>query len=104
MNLDAQTILKLKIFQARLGLLWEQVWQAAFWPMMIGGLMALIVLSGGLALLPFYARLGVVLFIFITFLWSFRAFLSVLWPDKNAAMRRLEKTIWFAPSTHLNLA
>ncbi len=90
MSLSAQTVLKLKIFQARLGLFWEQCWQAVFWPMMIAGIVVLAVVSGGLSWLPFVLRIGLLVIAALAFLYSLKAFSDVSWPNKTFAIRRLE--------------
>ena len=90
MSLNAQTVLKMKIFQARLGLFWEQCWQAVFWPMMIAGIVVLAVVSGGLSWLPFSLRVGLLAIAALAFLYSLKAFADVSWPDKTLAIRRLE--------------
>ncbi len=88
---NPQRILGFKVFQAKLGLFWEQFWQASFWPMMIAGGMLLAIFSGLLGLLPFYLRIALVGLAALAFLYSCRALLKIRWPSQAQALRRIEK-------------
>ncbi len=91
MNESQQRILRIKILQARLSLFWEQLWQASFWPMMISGIILLVIFSGGLGHLPSSLRLVFLGLASIAFLFSCRSFITLAWPSRTKALRRLEK-------------
>jgi uncharacterized protein (TIGR02302 family) len=104
MSENPQRVLKFKVFQARLGLIWEQLWQALFWPVMIVGLTLLAVFSGFLVMLPYGIRLVVLAITGLVFLYSLRRLFLLHWPDEAAALGRVEQrsdvshrpvTAWF---------
>lgn len=90
MEQNPQRILSFKIIQAKLGLLWEQLWQASFWPTMITGIGLLVVFSGLLALLPVYLRLGILVLAVLALLYSCRPLFRLRWPSQKQALRRIE--------------
>ena len=91
MSKNLQRILDLKILQARLGLFWEQFWQASFWPMMIAGIVLLAILSGLLGLLPGSVRFGFLGLAGLAFVFSLRLLIKLGWPSRTKALRRVEK-------------
>ncbi|MFW6076215.1 MAG: TIGR02302 family protein [Hyphomicrobiales bacterium] len=90
MTSDPQRLLDRKLALAKLALLWEALWRAAFPALMIVGLAALAVLTGVLALLPGLVKLGVLAIAVLALGWSLRPLFSIRVPDDAAALRRLE--------------
>jgi len=91
MTENPQRILGFKVFQAKLGLYWEQFWQASFWPMMIAGGTLLAVFSGLLGVLPLYLRIALVTLAALAFLYACRALIKISWPSQAEGLRRIEK-------------
>ena len=91
MSENPQRILNFKIFLARLGLFWEGLWQASFWPQMIVGVVVLAVLSGLLGWLPDYLRFALLGLAGLALLYSFRLLIKQRWPSRAAGLRRVEK-------------
>jgi uncharacterized protein (TIGR02302 family) len=87
---DPQRLLDHKLRLAKLALWWEALWRAAFPPLMIAGLMALAVLTGGLGVLPGWLKLTVFVVAGLGLAWSLRPIFSLRMPDEAAALRRLE--------------
>ncbi len=86
----AQLEFEKKIIQARLALAWEGIWAALCWPLVISMVASALVISGGLALLPDFARYAVLLGFAGGLLWSLRALFKFKWPKPYDAMRRVE--------------
>jgi uncharacterized protein (TIGR02302 family) len=80
-----------KIVLARLALIFEEVWAAALWPLAVNAIAIALLVSGLLAQLPDFARYGALAGLALAFLWSLRGFLTVKWPSRYDAMRRLER-------------
>jgi uncharacterized protein (TIGR02302 family) len=81
-----------KISQARLALGFERIWDALHWPLVILVVAAALVLGGIMPLLPPVLRLGALAVLAAAFLWSLRPLFRVRWPDRGAAIRRVELT------------
>jgi uncharacterized protein (TIGR02302 family) len=90
MTRDPQRLLDRKLALAKLALLWEVLWRAAFPALMIVGLAVLAVLTGALALLPGLVKLGVAVAAVLALGWSLRPLFAIRIPDDAAALRRLE--------------
>jgi len=80
-----------KIAQARLALGFERVWAALHWPLVIFAAGAALVIGGLLPMLPGWLRATLLLAWGLAFLWSFQSFLSLRWPGRQEAMRRVEE-------------
>src|SRR5918994_5212268 len=85
---NPQALLRRKVQLARVAILWEALWRAAYPAVMVVGLTALAVLTGVLALLPAIVKLGALGLAGIAFLWSLRPILAVRMPDSAAGVRR----------------
>ncbi len=90
MKQNPQQTLGFKVFQAKLGLFWEQFWHASFWPMMIAGGALLAVFSGLLGWLPGFVRVSMLALAGLVFLYSCRKLLKLKWPEQSQALRRIE--------------
>jgi uncharacterized protein (TIGR02302 family) len=90
MTRDPQGLLDRKLALAKLALLWEALWRAAFPALMILGVVALAVLTGAVALLPGVVKLAVLAAAGLGLAWSLRPLLALRLPDDAAALRRLE--------------
>ena len=90
MTTAAPRILERKIGLARLALGLERLWAALLWPMLIAGVLAVLVVSGLLPMLPPIARYGAVVLFLTAYLWSMRAAFGVKWPSRDEAIRHLE--------------
>lgn len=88
-NLQSRLIER-KISQARLALGFERLWAALHWPIVILLVSAALVIGGVLPMLPHWPRIAALLAISLAFLWSLRPVLSVRWPGRQEAMRRVE--------------
>ncbi|HUF44346.1 MAG TPA: TIGR02302 family protein, partial [Aestuariivirgaceae bacterium] len=90
MTSDPQRLLDRKLALARLALLWEALWRAAFPALMIAGVAVLAVLTGALALLPGAVKVAVLGALGLALAWSLRPLLALRMPDESAGLRRLE--------------
>ena len=81
-----------KIAQARLAMGFERIWNALHWPMVILAVAAALIISGIMPLVPPIPRLAVLALLAGGFLWSLRPLLSVRWPGRTEAIRRVEVT------------
>lgn len=88
---DPLKILKLKIVLARLGLFWERLWSAAFWPAMTAGCFLLVVISGAATLLPQTAKYLFVALSATAFIYALKGFAGLKWPRLDEGLRRIEK-------------
>ena len=79
-----------KIFRARLVLLWEQLWTAAFPLVCVIGVFALAAVSGVLELLPREAHFAVLGGFLIATGVALRPLFSLRMPDRDTALRRIE--------------
>ncbi len=79
-----------KIFQARLVLAWEAVWNAAFPVLLVLMVFAGAVLSGFLANLPDIMRYAALAAFAVALLWSLAPLVKLKWPARGAAIRRVE--------------
>ena len=79
-----------KIRAARLALAWESLWDSLCWPIVSGMVLATLILSGLLPLLPDFARYGVIALLACAILWSLRTALNFRLPSTYSAMRRIE--------------
>ena len=91
MSKNLQRLLNFKIFQARLGLFWERLWQASFWPTMVSGVVVFAALSGLLGSLPGYIRFVLLGLAVVVLLVSLKQLIKLRWPSQAEALRRLEK-------------
>ena len=82
--------IKRKITAARLALLWERLWDALCWPVILTMLLAAALLSSLLPLLPDALRYGLLAFLLAAIIWSLRLVFRIGWPGTYAAMRRIE--------------
>lgn len=80
-----------KIFQARLALGFERLWNALHWPLVVLGVAAALVIGGILPLLPFWPRMGLLAALSLGFLWSLREVIRLRPPTRHEAMRRVEE-------------
>jgi uncharacterized protein (TIGR02302 family) len=80
-----------KIFQARLAIGFERLWNALHWPMVILGLAAVLVIGGILPLLPLWPRLGVLAVLSLALLWSLKDMIRLRLPTRHEGMRRVEE-------------
>ena len=90
MTAAAPRILEWKIGLARLALGLERLWAALLWPMLVLGVVAVLVVSGLLPMLPPIARYGGLALFLGAYLWSMRKAFGVKWPSRNEAIRHLE--------------
>ncbi|MBM3520885.1 MAG: TIGR02302 family protein, partial [Alphaproteobacteria bacterium] len=79
------------IHRARLAEGLERLWAALLWPMVSASAATAFLLSGGLGLLPPWPRLVALIVLCAIFLVSLRGLLRLAWPDRPAAMRRVER-------------
>ncbi len=79
-----------KIALARLALGLERLWAALLWPLLILGVLAALVVSGLLPMLPPISRYAALALFVGAYLWSMRAAFGVKWPSRDEAMRHLE--------------
>ena len=79
-----------KVALQRLGVLWERLWLALHWPLIIAGLALAAIASGVLAGLPLTLRLALLGLLAVAFLASLRGLLRMVWPSRVEAMRRME--------------
>jgi uncharacterized protein (TIGR02302 family) len=86
------TALELKIDWQRRAMIWERVWQALHWPLMVLALTIIAVFSGLLLYLPDMVRFGVMALLALLFVVSLRDLFRTKWPTKFEVMRRLEET------------
>ena len=85
-----QARIERKITAARLALLWESLWDALCWPLILTLVLAASALSGVLTLLPDALRYGLLGFLVAAIIWSLRLVFRITWPSPYAAMRRIE--------------
>lgn len=90
-----QKILGWKLFLARLGLFWERLWLASFWPQMVVGIVLLAVFSGFAGWLlsdtSIMASLALAVTVLVFTAFSCRKLLAVRWPGQAEALRRIER-------------
>ncbi len=82
--------LDVKILQARLAIGWERLWAVLHWPSLILAGFAAAITSGLLPMLPDVARYAALLLFAGAYLWSLKPLFAVVWPNRRAAMRRIE--------------
>ncbi len=82
--------LKRTVLRARLALFWERLWVAAYPLLMVLALFAVSVLTGVLALLPDPLRYAALAVFALAFLWALRPLLSLVFPARGEALRRVE--------------
>jgi uncharacterized protein (TIGR02302 family) len=75
----------------RLALLWERLWTAIHWPLIVAGVALAVVASGILQNFPAVLRLALLLALGLGFLVSLRAVVRLIRPSKLEAMRRMER-------------
>jgi uncharacterized protein (TIGR02302 family) len=75
---------------ARLALLWEALWAAAFPLLLTLAVFAIAVLSGVLAAFPDSIRFAALGGFALAFLWTLRPILALKVPSRNEALRRVE--------------
>src|SRR5262245_13598173 len=89
-------LLARKLRLATAALVFERLWSAAFYAMMVAGLFLLLLLMGAFSALPAWARLPSLLLFAAAFLASLAPFARFRWPARAEALRRIE--------VHSNLA
>lgn len=82
-----------KVAVQRLGVLWERLWLALHWPLLVAGLAVAAIASGVLANLPLplALRLGLLGLFGLAFVVSLRGLFAMVWPTRREAMRRMER-------------
>ncbi len=83
--------LERKIRLSHLALLWERLWAALCWPLISGLGIAAFLSSGLLLKIPAVAAWIVMLASLALFAWTCRSLLTLSWPTRFEAMRRLER-------------
>ncbi len=87
---DMPKHLRRAIMRAQAILFWEQLWRTLLWPLAVTGLFMLVSLAGVWPLMPVWVH-ALVLAAFAGLLtWSLVAARHLRWPDRHAAIRRLE--------------
>ena len=90
MTTPASANIERKITQARLAQVFEGLWAALHWPLLVLALFAAFVFGGVLPLLGSGLRAGVLVLFAIGFLWSLQPLLKLRMPGRQDAMRRIE--------------
>ena len=80
-----------KISMARAALAFERIWAALLWPLLVVGVVAALVLSGVLPLLPVWLRFGLLAVALAALLWSLKSLFRISLPGRSAAIRRVEE-------------
>jgi uncharacterized protein (TIGR02302 family) len=83
-------LLSRKLKLATAFLVFERLWSAAFYAMMVAGLFILLLLLGTFSALPAWARLPALLLFATAFLASLVPFHRFRWPTQTQALRRIE--------------
>ena len=79
-----------KVGLSRAIIVFERVWSLLHWPMIVAALLAASVIGGVLPLLPVWPRLAVLILFAAALAASLRPLLSLSWPSRHEAMRRIE--------------
>jgi uncharacterized protein (TIGR02302 family) len=91
---DKTTYVDRKIGQAQVALNLERLWAKLFWPAMILGVGAVMVIGGLMPLLPVWPRAILLSAVAMAFLWSLiplTHFLRTGWASRQQGMRRVEE-------------
>lgn len=83
--------LKRTVLRARLALLWERLWAAAYPLLLVLAVFCIAILTGILGLLPDIARYAALAAFVLAFLWTLRPLLALAVPDRGEALRRIER-------------
>ncbi len=84
--------IEIKIRLQRLALLWEKLWAALHWPILLAALMLALILSGVLNALPRPWPMVFVVALIAAFLFSLTSLLELQIPTRLQAMRKLEQS------------
>ena len=83
-------LLSRKLKLATAALVFQRLWSAAFYAMMVAGLFLLLLLMGVFSALPSWARLPSLFLFACVFLASLLPFLRFRWPTRIEVLRRIE--------------
>jgi hypothetical protein len=78
------------VWRARLALIWERLWAAAYPLVMVLALFAMAVLTGLLGVLPDLARYAALALFALAFIWALRPLFRLALPARGEALRRIE--------------
>ncbi|NMD06694.1 MAG: TIGR02302 family protein [Phyllobacteriaceae bacterium] len=80
-----------KVALQRLSVLWERLWTALHWPLIVLGIGLALIASGVLPALSSVLRFALLGLLALALIISLRGLFRMLWPSRREAMRRMEQ-------------